>query len=55
MALKCNSNDKLTKDMKSVIEFAKDKNIKIGGCGCCGSPWLVDEEGNYYNDVNELF
>lgn len=26
--------------LNKLTELSKKYNIRIGGCGCCGSPWL---------------
>lgn len=29
--------------LKALTKLTKQYNISIGGCGCCGSPWIVHE------------
>lgn len=42
--------------MEELTALSKKHQLTIGGCGCCGSPWLEDlsnQEGRYiYNDRN---
>jgi hypothetical protein len=33
------------KFLKELSALSRRYKIKIGGCGCCGSPWLADVEG----------
>lgn len=42
----------IDKEKKKVIEILKKHGVKmkLGGCGCCGSPWLKFE----YNGVTIL-
>jgi hypothetical protein len=40
---------------KELTELSKKHKILIGGCGCCGSPflaYLLDENGQYKNTEN---
>lgn len=30
--------------LQDLAELTKKHGIKIDGCGCCGSPWLEDNE-----------
>lgn len=36
--------------LKELTELSKKYDIYIGGCGCCGSPYLDDEEPEYPSD-----
>lgn len=39
--------------LKELAELTKKYGLKIGGCGCCGSPWIQDFEGRFvYDDLN---
>jgi hypothetical protein len=31
--------------LQELTELSKKYNIYIGGCGCCDSPYLLDEPG----------
>lgn len=31
--------------LKELTILTQKYNVEIGGCGCCGSPWLLDTEG----------
>jgi hypothetical protein len=58
----------LNKFLKELTELTKRYDIGIGGCGCCGSPYIIDlkggtligehlswdEETNSYNIYSEL-
>lgn len=35
-------NEKNDKFLEELTELTKKYGIEIGGCGCCGSPWLND-------------
>lgn len=34
--------ERLENFLKELAELTKKYNIAIGGCGCCGSPYIVD-------------
>lgn len=38
--------------LKKLTAFTNETKIVIGGCGCCGSPWLrkADGSGHYISD-----
>jgi len=43
-------NEKTLKEfLEGLAELTKKKGVAIGGCGCCGSPYLyiVDGAGTY--------
>lgn len=53
---------KLDKFLEELSALTKKYGIEIGGCGCCGSPYLVDlNEGNKigtdlcYNTFEEAY
>jgi hypothetical protein len=29
--------------MLALIAYCEEKKVFFGGCGCCGSPWLICE------------
>lgn len=46
--------NRLDEFLKELSELTKKYELEIGGCGCCGSPWINDlkKEGC---DVERLF
>lgn len=36
------NNERNDKFLEELTELTKKYGIEIGGCGCCGSPWLND-------------
>lgn len=36
--------------LKELTKLSRDYGIAIGGCGCCGSPWLYEEEGDDFKN-----
>lgn len=50
-----NDNKSLIKLSQFLIELTKisnEYNMSICGCGCCGSPWILDEEyGKTYENL----
>lgn len=50
--------NKLEEFLKELSELTIKYGFIIGGCGCCGSPYIFDEKGNdvledLYFDKNE--
>lgn len=45
--------DRLNNFINELNELTKKYNLIIGGCGCCGSPWIEDlqEEYEYVENV----
>lgn len=56
----------LTKEVKEMVKILREHGISmdVGGCGCCGSPWvkfakdgkvIVDDEGdcNFNTEAEE--
>lgn len=35
-------NERIKNFLKDLAELTKQHGIEIGGCGCCGSPYLDD-------------
>ena len=42
--------ERLDKFTEGVRELGKRWGFVIGGCGCCGSPWIEDTETNEHHD-----
>lgn len=40
--------------LKELAELTKKYGLSIGGCGCCGSPWIWDLQNNSmpYDSLN---
>lgn len=51
MARPTSKADKFLRDLKALCE---KYNMEIGGCGCCGSPFVRDKKSKEYvaEDVN---
>ncbi len=37
------STDRRRAFLLALTELTKEHGVAIGGCGCCGSPWLDDD------------
>ena len=44
--------DRLSNFLKELAELTIKYDLEITGCGCCGSPYLVDNKEEY--DVEDL-
>lgn len=42
--------DRFNKFMAELSELTNRYGIEIGGCGCCGSPFVTGSDGRYYGD-----
>lgn len=40
--------------LKELSELSKKYNIYIGGCGCCGSPYLYKKSGQIIHAMLEF-
>ena len=38
--------DKLEHFMEELLLLCEKYGYYIGGCGCCGSPWITDDKNN---------
>lgn len=39
--------DKLEQFLIELAELSNKYHLYIGGCGCCGSPFIYDDNGEY--------
>lgn len=39
-------NKKIKAFLKDLTKLSTKHNLVIGGCGCCGSPWIELMDGN---------
>lgn len=44
---KVQTREEAEKALEELSTWLKERGLSVGGCGCCGSPWLGwnDEEG----------
>ena len=42
--------DRFNKFMAELSDLTNKYGIEIGGCGCCGSPFVTGSDGRYYGD-----
>lgn len=45
-----NDNERLQAFLDELAKLTEKYGFVICGCGCCGSPWLSDREGNMDRD-----
>ena len=45
-----NDKEKLEAFLKELAELTNKYGLSIGGCGCCGSPWIEDINTREYID-----
>lgn len=38
-------NKKLMEFLTELTKLTDKYGFEIGGCGCCGSPWVIDDDG----------
>ena len=47
--------------LKELTELTQKYGLEIGGCGCCGSPWVLEIESGvyaydlYYNKIHKKY
>lgn len=46
--------ERLENFLKELAELTKKYNIAIGGCGCCGSPYIDDFQKEFEGDNLEF-
>lgn len=44
--------EKIKEFLKELTELSKKHEIYIGGCGCCGSPFLCTDNGVFASDLD---
>lgn len=48
----------MTKEQKEILKTLhktlKKLKITIGGCGCCGSPWITFKDGTVLPENNDI-
>ena len=44
------SRERLDKFLEELSELSNKYGFVIGGCGCCGSPWVEEVDGDLYAD-----
>lgn len=49
------SREKELQFLKELTELTQKHGIAIGGCGCCGSPFLYDDEGQEFSQMQYHF
>ena len=53
--------ERLENFLKELAELTQKYNIEIGGCGCCGSPYIydfereIDGEKLCYNETKQCY
>lgn len=45
------ANEKLEAFLDELSELSRKHRIAIGGCGCCGSPWITPDGVRYHGGV----
>lgn len=40
------TKSRLDKFLKELAKLTQKYEIEIGGCGCCGSPYLIDQNND---------
>ena len=40
--------DRLEKFLNELSALTQKYGLEIGGCGCCGSPWVLEIESGVY-------
>lgn len=48
------NKDRLNDFLSELSELTKKYEIAIGGCGCCGSPYITDFKKQYQGDNLEF-
>lgn len=43
-----NEDDRINEFLKELAILTEKYDVEIGGCGCCGSPWLEDLKFNKF-------
>ena len=38
--------------LKELSELTKKYNVEIVGCGCCGSPWVIDSNSCHLDNLS---
>ena len=48
------NKEKLDKFLEELSELSNKYGLAISGCGCCGSPWIEEIDGETIADYLEL-
>lgn len=48
------TDDQIKLFLKELSRLSKKHHIYIGGCGCCGSPYLIASEGYVFKDGYDI-
>lgn len=48
------NKEKLDKFLEELSELSNKYGLTIGGCGCCGSPWIDETDCNKIADYLEF-